>query len=211
MPQGARRNKNKKRDRRLGELKYDAEGKLIDDRNTEEGKNLNYKDIVRENKSFEKYYEAQNICPPGEFQSMIEALQSDLPASFRLTGCRSQARALLRIIEGDFFKELQEFQEQGGKVVIPKCLEWYPEKMAYQLNVTRKDLRREEIYFRLHNFLVSETETGNISRQETVSMIPPLILDVKPHHKVLDMCAAPGSKTAQLIESLQQEEGQLPS
>merc|ERR1719391_1864333 len=122
MPQGARRNKNKKRDRRLGELKYDAEGKLIDDRNTEEGKNLNYKDIVRENKSFEKYYEAQNICPPDEFQSMIEALQSDLPASFRLTGCRSQARALLRIIEGDFFKELQEFQEQGGKVVIPNVL-----------------------------------------------------------------------------------------
>lgn len=25
---------------------------------------------------------------------------------------------------------------------------------------------------------------GNISRQETVSMIPPLLLDVKPHHKV---------------------------
>lgn len=33
-------------------------------------------------------------------------------------------------------------------------------------------------------------------------MIPPLVLDVQPHHKVLDMCAAPGSKTAQLIEML---------
>lgn len=33
-------------------------------------------------------------------------------------------------------------------------------------------------------------------------MIPPLLMDVKPHHKVLDMCAAPGSKTAQLIEAL---------
>lgn len=33
-------------------------------------------------------------------------------------------------------------------------------------------------------------------------MIPPLLLDVKPHHKVLDMCAAPGSKTAQIIEML---------
>ena len=42
----------------------------------------------------------------------------------------------------------------------------------------------------------------NTSRQETVSMIPPLVLDVKPHHKVLDMCAAPGSKTAQLIEAI---------
>lgn len=33
-------------------------------------------------------------------------------------------------------------------------------------------------------------------------MIPPLVLDVQPHHKILDMCAAPGSKTAQLIEML---------
>ncbi|KIJ57652.1 hypothetical protein HYDPIDRAFT_64011, partial [Hydnomerulius pinastri MD-312] len=33
-------------------------------------------------------------------------------------------------------------------------------------------------------------------------MLPPLFLDVQPHHKVIDMCAAPGSKTAQLLEAL---------
>mgnify|MGYP003314990502 CR=1 FL=1 len=33
-------------------------------------------------------------------------------------------------------------------------------------------------------------------------MIPPLLLDVKPQHRVLDMCAAPGSKTFQLLEML---------
>ena len=43
---------------------------------------------------------------------------------------------------------------------------------------------------------------GNISRQEEVSMIPPLLLDVEPHHTVLDLCAAPGSKSAQLVELL---------
>ena len=41
---------------------------------------------------------------------------------------------------------------------------------------------------------------GNISRQEAVSMIPPLLMDVRPGMTVLDMCAAPGSKAAQLIE-----------
>jgi hypothetical protein len=40
---GRKRNKNRKRDRRLGEIKYDAEGKMIDDRNTEAGKLLGYK------------------------------------------------------------------------------------------------------------------------------------------------------------------------
>ena len=41
-------------------------------------------------------------------------------------------------------------------------------------------------------------------------MIPPLVLDVQPHHKVLDMCAAPGSKTAQLIEALHAQEDVVP-
>ena len=36
-------------------------------------------------------------------------------------------------------------------------------------------------------------------------MIPPLLLDVKPGQSVLDMCAAPGSKTAQIIELLHSE------
>ena len=69
----------------------------------------------------------------------------------------------------------------------PKALTWYPDRLAWQLSITRKDIRKEEALFRLHNFLISETESGNISRQETVSMIPPLVLDVKPHHKVLGM------------------------
>ncbi len=42
-------------------------------------------------------------------------------------------------------------------------------------------------------------------------MIPPLVLDVQPHHKVLDMCAAPGSKTAQLIEAIHKNEDTLSS
>lgn len=37
-------------------------------------------------------------------------------------------------------------------------------------------------------------------------MIPPLLLGVESHHKVLDMCAAPGSKTAQLIEALHSDD-----
>lgn len=73
------------------------------------------------------------------------------------------------------------------------------------MHLTRKDIRRSEPLFKLHNFLIVETSAGSISRQEAVSMIPPLVLDVKPTDKVLDMCAAPGSKTAQLIEALHAE------
>ena len=34
-------------------------------------------------------------------------------------------------------------------------------------------------------------------------MLPPLLLDVQSHHLIFDMCAAPGSKTAQLLELIQ--------
>lgn len=60
----------------------------------------------------------------------------------------------------------------------------YPQRLGWQMKITRKDIRSSEAFFRLHNFLISETGNGNISRQETVSMIPPLLLDVKPSDKV---------------------------
>ena len=41
---------------------------------------------------------------------------------------------------------------------------------------------------------------------EAVSMIPPFLLGVEPHHKVLDLCAAPGSKTSQILEMMHTRE-----
>ncbi|KAI5299206.1 hypothetical protein KEM55_002451 [Ascosphaera atra] len=61
-------------------------------------------------------------------------------------------------------------------------------------------VRRFAPFSAFQKFLVAETEVGNISRQEVVSMIPPLLMDIKPGMTVLDMCAAPGSKSAQLME-----------
>ncbi|GMF23416.1 unnamed protein product [Phytophthora lilii] len=46
------------------------------------------------------------------------------------------------------------------------------------------------------------TDRGNIDRQEAVSMLPVLFLDVKRGQRVLDMCASPGSKTTQVIDFL---------
>lgn len=61
-------------------------------------------------------------------------------------------------------------------------------------------VRRFPPFASFQKFLVAETEVGNISRQEVVSMIPPLLTDVRPGMTVLDLCAAPGSKSAQLME-----------
>lgn len=130
-----------------------------------------------------------------------------MPTTFRVTGFKDEARALLEIIKTQLFSEYVDgVAELHGiskeKVERPICFPWYPNGMAYQLHLTRKDIRRSESLHRLHNFLIVETSAGAISRQEAVSMIPPLVLNVQPTDKVLDMCAAPGSKTAQLIEAL---------
>ena len=84
----------------------------------------------------------------------------------------------------------------------PKPLPWYPNDLAWCLQGGRNVIRKNAIYADLHAYLVTNTQVGNISRQEAVSMIPPLLLKVKADHVVLDMCAAPGSKTAQLIEAM---------
>jgi 16S rRNA C967 or C1407 C5-methylase (RsmB/RsmF family) len=78
--------------------------------------------------------------------------------------------------------------------------------IAWQFNLSRHKLRRlakapAEVD-EFHAFLILHNDLGNITRQEAVSMVPPLFLDVQGHHWVLDMCAAPGSKTTQMIEML---------
>ncbi|KAH7904979.1 S-adenosyl-L-methionine-dependent methyltransferase [Hygrophoropsis aurantiaca] len=154
------------------------------------------------NERFTAYYKAQNIIPDEDWDHFMNALRLPLPTTFRVAGSRETAHVLNNAIEETYVPLLSGAEFEGEQVPPPSQLPWYPEGLAWQFNVSKKVLRKSVEFKKFHSFLVFETEVGNISRQEAVSMIPPLLLDVQPYHKVIDMCAAPGSKTAQLLEAL---------
>ncbi|KDD75934.1 hypothetical protein H632_c429p1 [Helicosporidium sp. ATCC 50920] len=162
------------------------------------------------NDAFIEYYQAQGICPAEEWETFMETLNRPLPMTFRINGSGKFAQELRERLANDFlsaFGEGQSLLVDGEEVAAPRALEWYPERLAWQFEFSRTQLRRHPALSRLHDFIKRENEVGGITRQEAVSMVPPLFLDVQPSHRVLDLCAAPGSKTAQLLEHLHRGEG----
>lgn len=158
-------------------------------------------DVVRENAKWENYYKSLGIIPEEEWDTFKKTCQTDLPLTFRITGSRAHAKEVNQNFIDEHVSKLKDAEFEGMKLQ-PKNLEFYPDKLGWQLDVPKSVIRKNAEFASTQRFLVLETTVGNISRQEAVSMIPPLLMDVQPHHAVLDMCAAPGSKTGQLVEAL---------
>ena len=112
----------------------------------------------------------------------------------------SHALAVQERLKDFYIPNITSIEYEGRPVEPPYPIPWYPDQLAWAMTTPKNVVRRFPPFSAFQKFLVSETAVGNISRQEIVSMIPPLLMDVKPGMVVLDMCAAPGSKSAQLME-----------
>ncbi|KAF1997342.1 cytosine-5--methyltransferase NCL1 [Amniculicola lignicola CBS 123094] len=137
---------------------------------------------------------------------MWKALRSDLPNSFRFTGTKSDALAVREIFKQRYIPAITALEFEGQPVQPPQAVAAFPDELVWDMKTHKKIIRRHKPFAEFQKFLVAETTSGNISRQEVVSMIPPHFLDVRPGMVVLDMCAAPGSKTAQLAEMIHGDE-----
>ncbi|XP_024974062.1 tRNA (cytosine(34)-C(5))-methyltransferase isoform X2 [Cynara cardunculus var. scolymus] len=176
-----------------------------DPQQEENGNNTNkpthWQPFAVENAFFDEYYKEQGIVRAEEWDSFIEYLRRPLPAAFRINS--SQFCIDIRSqLEDEFMKSLQAEGTDGNEAEGIKPLPWYPDNFAWQSSFSRMQLRKNKNLERFHEFLKQENEIGNLTRQEAVSMVPPLFLDVHQDHFVLDMCAAPGSKTFQLLEMI---------
>ena len=168
----------------------------------ERAKYYNLNHYPMNNEKLFGFYKAQPIIPPEEFEQFVETLKVALPASFRIQMSLPECELVNEYINKEYISKLAEITD--GSIKAPGKLDFVP--YGYQGDASRAMMRSNPILRDLQQFLVNETEIGVISRQETVSMIPPLLLDVKSDHFVLDLCAAPGSKTMQLIELMHKDE-----
>eukprot|EP00181_Compsopogon_caeruleus_P005043 CAMPEP_0184686286 /NCGR_PEP_ID=MMETSP0312-20130426/21912_1 /TAXON_ID=31354 /ORGANISM="Compsopogon coeruleus, Strain SAG 36.94" /LENGTH=719 /DNA_ID=CAMNT_0027141217 /DNA_START=46 /DNA_END=2205 /DNA_ORIENTATION=+ len=163
------------------------------------GERQNYEEADRMSQVFEQYYREQSIASDEEdFRALLDILALPLPSAFRITAS-SRSRDLIREqLESKFTTLLQ-----NSGMSPPIKLPWYPDNLGWTVDAPRFALRKDDALKEFHNFLITQNNIGLINRQEAVSMIPPLVLDVSPGMRVVDLCAAPGSKTAQLLDMLQ--------
>lgn len=117
-----------------------------------------------------------------DVEAWLERALQPLPETFRISLHRND----------------RQWTVDQVKALGAKPIAWMPNETAFTMPFAR-GRAPEGLAQRMMTLL---HETGRITRQETASMLPVRLLNHSKGMLTLDMCAAPGSKTTQLGESL---------
>ena len=117
-----------------------------------------------------------------DVEAWLERALQPLPETFRISLHRND----------------RQWTVDQVKALGAKPIAWMPNETAFTMPFAR-GRAPEGLAQRMMALL---HETGRITRQETASMLPVRLLNHTNGMLALDMCAAPGSKTTQLGESL---------
>ena len=124
----------------------------------------------------------KKIVPSQKLDTVANTFADPKPTTFRINSLKAE-RNLIK----------EKLEHEGFRL---ESVSWYSD--AFILREGRlKDLEKTESY-----------RNGEIYVQNLSSMIPPLVLSPKPGEAVLDLTAAPGSKTTQMA-SLMKNEGKI--
>lgn len=146
-----------------------------------------------------------------EFQRFTALLQEKLPVTFRVNPVKINHKNLIDYFnKPDFFTQYEAEEakaitsESRGNdlkkaIDVSECSctnkPYYPGGLLFEMSMPRELFKKNPALKKAHRFVQAISDAGLLSRQEIVSMLPPLLADVQHNHSVFDMCAAPGSKT----------------
>jgi NOL1/NOP2/sun family putative RNA methylase len=124
----------------------------------------------------------RRLIPVNQWDKVLKTFSQERPTTFRANTLKTEGPSLRRELEGE-----------GLKV---ENVLWNRDAFILRKG-TQKDLERTPAY-----------KEGKLYVQGLSSMVPPLVLAPGPGEKVLDLTAAPGSKTTQMA-ALMRNEGSL--
>jgi len=132
---------------------------------------------------------------PKEFIDELYEVYTPVTVDKILTGMTDDRYTTLRVntLKYDIYSLMNVFKEKNIKF---ERVPWFKDALIVK-NAKEKDIQKLDIY-----------EKGCIYFQSLSSMVPPLVLNSKPGESVLDMTAAPGSKTTELA-MLMENKGEI--
>eukprot|EP00392_Amoebophrya_sp_AT5.2_P001002 g1004.t1 len=175
---------------------------------------------------FTEYYkETQGILGQnGDWDKFFKFLHQPLCVSFRFSSLTSKkADVVQAMLQGagttggkdewpsedrsssfrsirDHFLHPTVLYETGRQIPKPFKYRFGAHTVAFQMCYDAKTMARH--FPQVQRWLVDNHRRGVLERQEIVSMFPVFFLQVEKTHRVLDLCASPGSKTSQALERL---------
>lgn len=122
---------------------------------------------------------------PKDFIDELYKQYTPLTVDKILKGMSGNRNTTLRVNTIKYnIRELMSYLKQNN--IKFERVEWYNDALIIK-NVNEKRIQKLDIY-----------EKGYMYIQSLSSMVPPIILNPKPNEKILDLTAAPGSKTTQI-------------
>jgi len=122
---------------------------------------------------------------PKDFIDELYEVYSPVTVDNILLGMTNDRYVTLRVntIKYNIYDLMNRFKEQNIKF---ERVSWFKDALIIK-NVKEKDIQKLDLY-----------QNGCIYFQSLSSMVPPLVLNPKENQRILDVTAAPGSKTTQM-------------
>ena len=129
---------------------------------------------------------------PSDFVDELYEQYTPITVDKILTGMLGERNTTLRVntIKYNIQELMKYLREKNIKF---ERVSWYNDALIIK-NANEKEIQKLDIY-----------EKGYIYLQSLSSMVPPLVLNPKPGENVLDLTAAPGSKTTQMAAMMKND------